>query len=394
MARPSCPDRRPGRCLPAVALAVAIALAAAPAAPQPPGTPDRAEQLRAQERRAADRLQVLQREADALAGQQRGVLDRLRALELQRDLAAVEATRATAALGAAEADLASLTARRAAVQRAMDARRPEIQARLLALYEAGPSGDLRRWLMVETMAEATAAGRLLAAVTARDRREFAAFSAQRAELDAQDEALRRQREALARARAATEAARVASSEAAARHEALVRDLDRRRDLAARLTGELQAAHEALQKQLDGLPAAGGTTALPIAPFRGTLPWPAAGRVVGRYGRTATSRFGTAVPRNGIEIAAPEGTPVRAVHEGRVAFAGEFAGLGRLVILDHGGSTFSLYGYLQELDVQRGAAVERGGVVGLSGRSPSGEGVVYFELRVDARPVNPLEWLHR
>ncbi len=59
MARPSCPDRRPGRCLPAVALAVAIALAAAPAAPQPPGTPDRAEQLRAQERRAAFQALVL-----------------------------------------------------------------------------------------------------------------------------------------------------------------------------------------------------------------------------------------------------------------------------------------------------------------------------------------------
>lgn len=376
-------------------MALAVWLAAAPGAQQPAAPDDEEARLRAREQRAAERLKVLAREADALASQQRGLLERLRALELRRDVAAAEAARAAAAFEVAEAELARLGARRDAVERAMAARRPEIQARLVALYRAGAAGDLRRWLMVETVAEAAAAERLLAAVAARDQREFARFAALRAELVAQDEALRRQRATLAGQRAAAEAARVAAARAAADHDALVRQVDGRRDLAAQLAGELETARAALQRRLDGIAAeAGAPAALPIAPFRGALPWPARGRVLAGFGRQASSRFGTAVTRNGIEIAAASGSEVRAVHEGRVAFAGEFTGLGRLVILDHGRGAFSLYGYLDELRVQRGAAVDRAAPVGRAGRNPAGTPAVYFELRVDARPVNPLEWLNR
>ena len=172
-------------------------------------------------------------------------------------------------------------------------------------------------------------------------------------------------------------------------------MDSRRDLAAQLAGELETARAALQRRLDGLAAeAGAPAALPIAPFRGALPWPVPGRVLAGFGRQTSSRFGTAVTRNGIDIGAAAGTTVRAVHEGRVAFAGEFTGLGRLVILDHGRGAFSLYGYLDELLVQRGVVVERATPVGRAGRNPGGTPAVYFELRVDARPVNPLEWLTR
>ena len=58
-------------------------------------------------------------------------------------------------------------------------------------------------------------------------------------------------------------------------------------------------------------------------------------------------------RSGLEIAAPEGTSVRAVHGGTVGYAEGYTGLGTLVILDHGDNNFSLYGYLLSLSVQRG-----------------------------------------
>lgn len=377
--------------------ALLVAATAGTARAQEPSLAQVAEaaRLRSLEQRAAERLATLQREADTLAGRQRGLIDRLRALELKRDIAVVEAERAGAAVGAAEADLARIEARRATIERAMAARRPDIQARLAALYRSGTAGDLRRWLMAETLAEAASAERLLAAVTARDRREFAAFAALRADLAAQEDALRRQREALAAHRAATAAAREGAVRAAAEHEALIRQVDRQRDLAAQLAAELQAARTSLQQQIEGLAAerAAGP-ALPMAPFRGTLPWPADGRVIASFGRRPSSRFGTAVPAPGIEIGAPVGSPVRAIHDGRVAFAGEFPGLGRIVMLDHGRGSFSLYGYLDALDVPRGATVERGARIGQSGRAPAGHAAVYFELRVDARPVNPLEWLHR
>jgi septal ring factor EnvC (AmiA/AmiB activator) len=78
----------------------------------------------------------------------------------------------------------------------------------------------------------------------------------------------------------------------------------------------------------------------------------------------------------------------------VAFADEFTGYGKLVIVEHGGGAFSLYGHLGTIRVSRGARVEAGTTVGLSGRNPSGTPTVYFELRIDGRPVDPLQWLQK
>ena len=134
--------------------------------------------------------------------------------------------------------------------------------------------------------------------------------------------------------------------------------------------------------------------LPLRPFRGVLPWPAAGIVVGRFGRATTSRFGTAIARNGIEVSLAADQPIRTVHEGTIAFADQFTGYGNLVIIDHGETTYSLYGYLSSIDVARGAHVDAQARIGSSGRNPSGNPALYFELRVDGKPVDPLQWLKR
>jgi septal ring factor EnvC (AmiA/AmiB activator) len=76
----------------------------------------------------------------------------------------------------------------------------------------------------------------------------------------------------------------------------------------------------------------------------------------------------------------------------VAFADVFAGLGQLIIVDHGGMAFSLYGHLGSMDLPKGAAVAHGQALGSAGRGPTGNSSVYFELRIDGKPVDPVEWL--
>jgi septal ring factor EnvC (AmiA/AmiB activator) len=83
-----------------------------------------------------------------------------------------------------------------------------------------------------------------------------------------------------------------------------------------------------------------------------------------------------------------------VHEGTVAFAAPFAGFGTLVIVDHGHSAFTLYGHLQDSAVTAGTNVSRGTPIGTVGVSPSGGAALYFEVRIDGRPVDPIEWLTR
>lgn len=130
--------------------------------------------------------------------------------------------------------------------------------------------------------------------------------------------------------------------------------------------------------------------LPFAESRGQLPWPVAGRPLNRFG--ATYSDGNMI-RQGIIIAAAEGTPVRAVHHGRVVFADWLRGSGLLVVVDHGGGYITLYAHNQALDKQSGDWVNRGEPVATAGsnagmNSPG----VYFELRHNGTPRDPVQWL--
>jgi len=194
-------------------------------------------------------------------------------------------------------------------------------------------------------------------------------------------------------------ARDAAGRAVAAHEDMVRRIDERRDLTAQFMGELQAAQQKLQRTLDDAaagtpPAAGAEFALPLRPFKGDLDWPVSGQVVGSFGRQVDRRFHTSIVSNGVRIAAPAAAPVKAIHEGTVAYAESFPGFGKLVIVDHGAVAFSLYGYLADIDVTLGTRVSRGEPVGSVGTALDGTAALYFELRIDGKPVDPLQWLKR
>jgi septal ring factor EnvC (AmiA/AmiB activator) len=162
-----------------------------------------------------------------------------------------------------------------------------------------------------------------------------------------------------------------------------------------MTGELEAAQQKLQGTVAQLGAGrGAVAALPLRPFKGVLPWPAQGIVTGRFGQPRTSQAGPGAARTGIDISMAEGQMVRAVHEGIVGYADQFTGYGNLVIVDHGDGAYSLYGYLSSSDVSRGDRVDAQARIGASGRNPSGNPALYFELRVDGAAVDPLQWLKR
>ena len=163
-----------------------------------------------------------------------------------------------------------------------------------------------------------------------------------------------------------------------------------------MAGELELAAQKLQRTVQSLPGsspASELVVLPIKPFRGVLEWPAAGRLAVPVRRSNGIRSSARRPRRTASKSnRPTARPVRAIHDGRVAFADVFAGLGQLVIVDHGGLAFSLYGYLGSMAVTKGMAVAAGDAIGTAGRAPAGNSAVYFELRIDGHPVDPLQWL--
>ena len=126
---------------------------------------------------------------------------------------------------------------------------------------------------------------------------------------------------------------------------------------------------------------------------GNLNWPVSGSLVYRFGRAVQSN-GTAIRYNGLGIAAAVGSPVRAVEGGRVEMAAPFEGYGPTVVVSHGGGYYSLYLYLKEIQVQQGATVTKGQVIGTVGGEGTPEGAhVEFQIRTPGgEAVDPLTWL--
>jgi septal ring factor EnvC (AmiA/AmiB activator) len=339
---------------------------------------------------AAERIRQLQKEADSIAARTSSVLSELRKLELERQIRVEEVKKADAELTDVVRAIEHATARLAALEADRQTETPWVRERLVELYKRGRAGYLKLLLATDDLRTMARMSRGVAAVAELDRLRLAAH---RETLRQHRETLRElevHRAAAEGARTAAQRARRALEQAVAANNRRLDELDRQRDLAARYIGELQAAQVELQRSVPAV--AGNTAVLPIAPFRGTLDWPVDGRLLSRFGRSTADRFGTTVSRNGIEIAADEGSPVRAIHAGTVAYAAPFSGFGTLVIVDHGQNAFTLYGHLSQAVVTNGARVGRNQVVGRAGRTPDGIPAAYFELRIDGRPVDPVQWL--
>lgn len=351
-----------------------------------------------QARRATERLVALQREADALATQQRTLLVDLRRLEVERDLRNEQLKQVEADAQKVGLELGNIANQIDALEAETAATRPVLEARMVELYKLGGAGYVRLLFTVSDLKELGRAYRMVAAVAALDRARALRHQQNLAQLRTAHAALVARRGEMSKLEQAALVARSAAERAAVTRAQLIAQIDRRRDLTAELAGELQSAQVKLQQTLAAMNAgaprpASDLPALPIRPFRGDLEWPVTGRILTPFGRGGSGVTRAPAP-TGVQVAAEEGSPVRAVHDGSIAFAGPFTGYGNLVIVDHGAETYSLYGQLGAPQVERGAKVERGEVIGTAGRILAGIPGMYFEMRVDGKPVDPLEWLKK
>lgn len=99
------------------------------------------------------------------------------------------------------------------------------------------------------------------------------------------------------------------------------------------------------------------------------------------------------PHDGIDVAAPAGTPVATAAEGTVLFAGEQTGYGQIVIVDHGAGLVTLYAHNRDLRVKTGQKVREGQVVATVGDSGRTSGPhLHFEVRKEGTPMDPFEYL--
>ena len=135
--------------------------------------------------------------------------------------------------------------------------------------------------------------------------------------------------------------------------------------------------------------------LEISDKKGRLKLPLNGRILNKFGRKRVKEYDSYIVYNGINVKAKKGSAVKAVFDGKILYAGELEGYGNLVIVGHGNKYHSLYGHLDDIKVSVDKIVKTGEIIGLSGDSGSLEGeVLYFELRKNGKPIQPLPWFRR
>lgn len=179
-------------------------------------------------------------------------------------------------------------------------------------------------------------------------------------------------------------ARGPSSPEASEAESKIADA-RSKPVVAETPKETPAAHKVDTTATASIPPANDPKAVASDEGRPEFRWPARGRIIQGF---------TSGGNDGINIAVPEGTQVKAAEGGVVAYAGsELKGYGNLVLIRHPNGFVSAYAHNGELDVKRGDQVKRGQTIAKSGQSGNvGSPQLHFELRKGSTPVDPTRYL--
>jgi septal ring factor EnvC (AmiA/AmiB activator) len=367
-----------------------LALAAQPMLAQDPstGAPPTTDEERL--RRVQDRRAALEQELERLRGEEKSLLGEVEGLEVELRLRTEELREIRLNLRRTQGELDATVERVHVLEERLAAARPLLAAHARALYKLGELSYMRLLLSVDRPSDFFRGYRFVTTLARRDRQRVAAFRKDLAALNEQRAVLEKRTAESIALRERLVAARRRLDSQRKRKTALLTSIVEQKEVHAAYVKELAEAEFRLEQLLSGL--GGEEVAIPVAAFKGSLPWPVRGPVRAGFGRRKHPRFDTYTVHNGIEIASPPNAEVHAVHDGTVVFAERFLGYGLMVVIDHGGRYHSLYAHLADLAVDVGQQVAAGEVVGLSGQGSLAGPGVYFEMRHGGRPEDPLDWL--
>ena len=386
-----------GRARQALVALAALALLAAPGFAQQ-------DSLEAAKRKELEEVRRLAREnreaATRLKGQETQELGKLHKAERQLNMTRKRLTLLQRRRKNLDSQLAGTRVDLERSMLSLDQRRQQLARRVRNLYKYGSARELEFLLSTRSFAELMARWDYLVLVAKQDRQLLEGISQRKEQVEATEQQIQGNLVAIAqntklttresrrlddlRAQRTLSVEQIRTQRQA--YEAAAAELDR----TARQIQKLLAALESRRQSAPAVPYTGE-----FAKGRGALDWPVRGKIVTTFGPETHPRFGTTTLNNGVDIAAPSGTPVQAVGRGRVDFTNDdFGSFGQVVVLNHGDGFYTLYGHLSEILVTNGQEVQAGqaiGRVGESGTSLKGT-VLHFEVRKGANALDPEDWL--
>ncbi|MBK5254822.1 MAG: peptidoglycan DD-metalloendopeptidase family protein [Vicinamibacteria bacterium] len=283
--------------------------------------------------------------------------------------------------------------------------RPRVLKSLAALSKLGELSYARLLFSLDDPADVLRGYRYVSRIASADSDRIKMFRASLTELSGLEDQLKKRTAESVETRRRLNQARGTLSSQKSSKQARFEEIARERALQEALAEEYRQREAELLRLLgeSGEARLEKESAPPIAPFRGDIPlgnrkgdlvWPVRGSLVKKFGVERDPQFGTRTIQQGIEIDAFPEIEVHAVHQGRVVFADQFVGYGMLVIVDHGHREHTLYGRLGELKVAPGDDVVEGSLLGLLPNTRVTGSGLHFEVRVQGKPEDPLDWLKK
>lgn len=296
----------------------------------------------------------------------------------------------------------------------LEKKKEQIAKRVTSLYKAGEMGTVRMFFTSESIPQALENRRYMKSVLEHDRNLFQDYQDRLKELQGLKESL--EKEAVRKERLSEKIQikkREVEAEKTHKAEYLSQVRLEKKGFQSSLK-ELQANARRLQAMVEKLEARSrksytlkdekktlvpGKYAQPplsdkgFGAQRGRLSLPAKGEIVSHFGKHKHPEFNSFTFNNGISIAAPLNSEIKAVYDGEIVFADRFKGYGNMLIVDHGGGYFTLYAHTAAILKKVGATVRKNDVVAQVGDTDSTNGSkLYFEIRYQGKPVDPEPWL--
>lgn len=282
-------------------------------------------------------------------------------------------------------------------------REGSIRSRLRVMYKEGPNGQLKLLLAASDYNDLQARLSSLRWISRREFQLLEGYRADRRRLESAESHLLRVRGELQGYQQEIATKLAAVKEERSKKDRLLARVRSEKVMYVKAVEELEKSAQRIEGLLREFEArrraAASARTAPagegLARLKGRLGWPTEGDVVALFGRQKHPKFDTYIQRKGIEIRAGQGTVIRSVSDGVVAFADWMRGYGLLAIVDHGEGFFSLYAHASKLLVNVGDSVRGHQPIGEIGDTGlTGESTLYFELRQGGEALDPLAWLAR
>ena len=312
-----------------------------------------------------------------------------------------EVAKVTAKLKQKDHELDATSSALFGLRNRIEERQDSIRSRLRVMYKEGPAGDMKLLLESRDSQDLLTRYAMLRWIARREYHMLEGYRDDLNQMESTNAKIRQVRGELLSYKQETAEKLTEVRDERTKKDRLLTRVRSEKVLYEKVAGELEKSAQRLETLLREFEAKRksvgalrpGSTGEGLGKLKGRLGWPSEGEVVSLFGRQKHPKFETYVQRKGIEIRAVEGSVIRSVFEGVVAFADWMRGYGLLAIVDHGEGYFTLYAHASKLLVNVGDAVRSNQPIGEIGDTGlTGQSTLYFEVRQKGEALDPLSWL--